>query len=387
MRELHERTDQGREHGVGADAVDDRAVELDDVGTGQDDVAQRGEARPDVVDRQPHASRAQRCERVVERGVVEDPVVLGQLEDDPVEREAGQEQRAARRHQGGRRHVHGDVARDRAQVVGGALEGEQLQRVPAPDAVGLLEADVRRTTPLGGEPAEGLRADPVAALQVDDRLEDHLGPTARHERGQPGLDLVAPGALHHLGLDDHRRGMGEHVHQRLVALAQGLVRGEAGRAERAVQRAVAEDDRHGDVRADPRQSGGRQLHGLGEVAQVGDDLRQLLVEDRLAQRRGLHLGRTLLEQEGHRRLDDLEVLGHPVEAAEERDAEAQGVLGRPQQVSDLLLGVAAIPGHATPSGTRSDRTAVLHRRPGPTSRAVAGLLVSIDGSGAGLHSA
>jgi hypothetical protein len=84
------------------------------------------------------------------------------------------------------------------------------------------------------------------------------------------------------------------------------------------------------------------------VREVRDDLRQLPVEDRLAEGQFLLLLVTLPEEERRRGVDHLEVLGGPVEPAQEGDAEPQRLPGRVQQLGDLLLGVRALLAHAVP---------------------------------------
>ncbi len=154
--------------------------------------------------------------------------------------------RALGRQQGGGRDVHRDVAGDHGRGAGGALEREQLQLVAQADAVRLREADVRRLPPLGREPAQRLGADPLAGGQLDDRLQ-HDERSARGDHGRESVARSPPGGrARGPGLDDHRRGVSEHLHQRLVPLGQLLVRGESRGAERAVERAVAEHDRHRD---------------------------------------------------------------------------------------------------------------------------------------------
>src|SRR5699024_4663050 len=89
--EVDEGADQAVQDPVGGQAVDDAAVELDDVRLGDDDVAQRGEPGADVVDGQAHAALAQRLDGLAQGGVVLDRVVLGQLEQDPGQGQRGEE--------------------------------------------------------------------------------------------------------------------------------------------------------------------------------------------------------------------------------------------------------------------------------------------------------
>ena len=235
----------------------------------------RSEEKPaptsSMASRRPAARKGARASR--EGGVVLDLVVLGQLEEHAIERQPGQQLAELGREQGGGGDVHRDVAADAVEMDGGRLEGEQLQPVAQPDAVRLREADVGGHAPLGGEAAERLGAHPPAGGEVDDRLQDDDRAARGHERVEPVGDLGAAFLRAHLGLDDHGGGGGEDVHQGLVALGQVLVRRQPGRAEGAVERAVAEGHGHRDVAAQPRHAGRRQLHRLGEVLEVGDDLR------------------------------------------------------------------------------------------------------------------
>ena len=343
MPEVDERAHQGPEHRVGGDAVDQAAVELDDVRGGHHDVAQRREPGAHVVDRETHAARPQRREGGAQGVVVVDRVVLGELEQDPLQRQPVEQRRALRRQQRRGGHVHRHVAVDRREVVRGALQREQLELVPEPDAVGLAEADVGRLAPVLREAAEGLGPDPVTGRQLDDRLQDDERAAGLHHRQQPLGDLVAARLLADARLDDQRGGMCQHLHQRAVALGERGVGREAGGAERAVERAVAEHHRHRDVAADPRQPGGRQLHRGRELLDVRDHRGQPAVQDRLAEGRLLLLGGALLEQERHRRLHHLEVLGGPVQPGQERDRQVEAALGRTQEVGDLLLGGGPLP--------------------------------------------
>ena len=180
-----------------------------------------------------------------ERVVVLDLVVLGELEQHPVQRQAGEQLAALGGQQGGGGDVHGDVAGDDVEVRprrarGRAARGGGRARRCA----------LRRSTTSGAWPhsagkrlsASAPTRSPVARSTMG--CSTTSGPPAAMSGLEPVLDLGAALLLAHAGLDDHRRGRGEHVHQRLVALGQLLVGGEAGGAEGAVERAVAED--HGD---------------------------------------------------------------------------------------------------------------------------------------------
>jgi len=152
--------------------------------------------------------------------------------------------------------------------------------------------------------------------------------------------------LEQTGFDDDRCGVGQHVHQRLVAGGQRLVGGETSGAERAVQGAVAEGDRDGDEAADPRHPVGGQLHRRREVADVGHHRRQRAVADRLAEGGLLRLGDAVFEQQRQRRFHYLQVLGGAVHPGQESQAQPQRAPSRPQQVGDLQLGVRPLTCHA-----------------------------------------
>ena len=73
---------EGLPRALALDPVDQRPVELDELGLEPEDVTQAREARAGVVDREAHAELAQRVERLVQALVVLDPRVLGDLDDD-----------------------------------------------------------------------------------------------------------------------------------------------------------------------------------------------------------------------------------------------------------------------------------------------------------------
>ena len=81
---------------VGVDAGGQRAVELDDVRLQAHDVGQAGVAGAGVVDGEARAAPAQVGERVGDRGVVGDELVLGDLDHEAVEA-VGQRRAAPRR--------------------------------------------------------------------------------------------------------------------------------------------------------------------------------------------------------------------------------------------------------------------------------------------------
>ncbi len=278
--------------------------------------------------------------------------MLGQLEQDARQREPGQERRGLRVQQRRRGHVHRHVPVDPVQQPGGALQGHQLQPVAATDAVRLGEDRVRGLAPLLREPAQRLGADPTPGDDVDDGLQQHPGAAGELERVEPAVDVLPTGLLADLGLDDHRRGPRQHVHQALVPVAEALVGAQPGGAERAVQGAVAQHHGHRHVAADTGEARRGQPHGFRVGAQVGDHRGEVAVQDGLAQAGRLPLRGALREQQRHRGLHHLQVLGGAVQAGQERDAQVQRLLGGPQQVGDLLVHGAALPAHLLCIGRR-----------------------------------
>jgi hypothetical protein len=199
-----------------------------------------------------------------------------------------------------------------------------------------------------GKAAERLRAGPLAGGEVDDGLQEDDRTALLQERVEAFLDLRPVLLLPQAGLDDRRGGRGEHVHQRLVPGGQLGVGGEAEGAERAVHGAVAQHDRRGHVAADPRNPGDRQAHRQRRRPHVGHDGGQPAGQYVLAEG-GLLLQRDpVVEHEGDRGIDDLQVLGAAVHAAEEGHAHAERLPRRPQQVRDLLFALRALLAHVYP---------------------------------------
>ena len=315
-------------------------------------MAQRGEPGAHVVDRQPQTGRPQRIEGGRQRRVVLDRVVLRQLQQHPVHREQPQQGRTGRVEQHGRRDVQGDVPLDGVQVTGRPLECLQLEASALAHPVRLREADVGRHPPLGGEPAERLGAHADAVREPDDRLEHHHRPSGRDQRVEAAPDLGLRLALAHHRFEHERRGPGEHLHEAVLAAAEGGVGAQPRGAEGAVQAAVRQAHGNGDVAAEPGQTRRGQRHRDRVTREVGQHRRDPSVERRLAQAGRLRPGGTLAHEDRDRGLDDLERLGGPVEAAEERHRQAQRRPGSAEQVRDLLVDVAARPCHEAPVGTR-----------------------------------
>lgn len=82
---MHERGDQRRLGGVEVEALDERAVELDDLRAYAHHLLQPGIAATGVVDRDPRAAGAQARESRTQLLVLGDALVLGDLDDQAVQ--------------------------------------------------------------------------------------------------------------------------------------------------------------------------------------------------------------------------------------------------------------------------------------------------------------
>ena len=230
---------------------------------------QRGEARADVVDGQAHALGAQRSR--APRAARRSPrpgrartarAAPGRRGSRPSRSgQPGVQQRLPARRSSRR------TRRPRSRCVGCPLEREQLEAVPEADRCapartrrpapcptrrGTGSAPRRRPArPSGGRRSAGGRTTGPPAVDAPAASRSSIS-SRRSRSTTPGSMITAAAA-------------GEHLHQRLVALGEALVRGEPGRAEGAVEGAVAE--RHGDrdVAADPRQPRRGQRHRVGEL--------------------------------------------------------------------------------------------------------------------------
>ena len=280
-REVGERLQQRELRRVLVDAGDERAVDLDDVRAHADELLEAGVARAGVVERDPRAAGPQRGQRELERAVLVEGLVLGQLDHDPVEVARERVVDLGREQPGGR-----DVERE--ERPGGPVgDGERgahrarLEHGAQPAAVRLREPQVRRAVPRRGEAGQRLKAGDAAGGDLHHRLEDR---DDRRGGRQHRLDLAPL-------LDQRQR---HHVAR--VVDADAI----AARALRPVQRAVRrlEQLRHrrrvgregghagraGERRAGDREPGERgaaALRDRGRRLRVGprDEDRELLAAD------------------------------------------------------------------------------------------------------------
>jgi hypothetical protein len=189
--EAHERVDERRAGGVAIDPVDERAVELDHVGLEAHDALEAGVAGAGVVNRHTGAALAQRREQRGEIGVVLDKLMLGDLDDDVVERavERGLDLGRGQRR---RADVEGQVGTRRpARAVEREAQRAGLERRPQARAPGLGEPGVGGAAHRRAEAGERLVAGDAAGRERGDRLEDHLEPLGLvEERGDLGPAAV-----------------------------------------------------------------------------------------------------------------------------------------------------------------------------------------------------
>ena len=153
-------------------AVDQRAVELEDVGRDADQLLQARVAGAGVVERHPGAAAAQGGELGLQLARGAEQLVLGQLDHDPAQ--VVRERLADRRRQ---QRARGDVEREigalrPARSGQRAGQRQRLQLGPEPDPVGLGEPLVRAAARLDVEAGERLVAAGAARGELDDRLED-----------------------------------------------------------------------------------------------------------------------------------------------------------------------------------------------------------------------
>ena len=193
VRHSDERADDRRVGRVGvgvAEAVDERAVDLQRV---HGEAAQPGQAGPagaEVVQREPHARRPQRREAFGDRGAVAEHGLLGDLQLELAGREAFGAQRRddvgdpARLAQLHRRDVHADERRVLPQLApppgGLRARGGEHPAAELHDRAALLGEPDEAAGPdqplLGVLPAhEGLGAAHAAVGQRDQRLVDAAG--------------------------------------------------------------------------------------------------------------------------------------------------------------------------------------------------------------------
>ncbi len=186
LRERHHGRHERAVLGLGIHPANEARVELHNVRLELEHVVQAREPGARVVDREPHAARAEPRQRRCQRRIVADRHVFGDLEDDAARGHARQHlgQRLGTRGRG--RYV--DVQRRRPRELSDPREG----RVDRGELQGLAEADGRGVgePPIRGasvvEAGEGFDADDFARHEVDDRLERHVDPFLDRLRDPPG---------------------------------------------------------------------------------------------------------------------------------------------------------------------------------------------------------
>ena len=131
---------------------------------------------------------------------------------------------------------------------------------------------------------------------------------------------------------------GEGAHRIEVARGQRPVRLVAEAAEAAVDAAVAEPQRHVEVRADRQRRGDRKRQRLGMIAGVDDQLGQPALQDPVAKGVFLRLGIAGLGRCGLVRIDVGELAAAVDEAGGEGDVHAQMDAHRLEDAVDRLIG-------------------------------------------------
>ena len=188
--------------------------------------------------------------------------------------------------------------------------GQARQRAQGPAAGLALQVDAdavpRRLQEPGqraaavGEAGERLDADDLQRAGAHDRLVDGLGATGGQQGGQGVVDAPPLAARLEQGLDLHRHRVGDHLQHDGVAAAHPVLRGGGQAAERAVQPAVGQPQRGGQVAADHAGLHDVDVGGRGVLADVGHDGGQAAVEDPAAQRLLLGLAVTDADREARR---------------------------------------------------------------------------------------
>ena len=182
-------------------AANEALVDLDLVERRVLQIAERGIAGPEVVEREPHAQQLQLREHV-RRGIfIAQEDRLGQFQFQPLGLQAGMGQRLGDHRGKARiaelrgRHVdrHPHAARPGRRFGAGPLEHPIAQRA---DQVGFLgnrnEHPRRDFAQFGMSPArQGLQRHHLVALGIDDRLIDHVHLVMRQGIAQLFLDLAA----------------------------------------------------------------------------------------------------------------------------------------------------------------------------------------------------
>ena len=188
-REPDQRLQQRLARAVGVRAVDQRAVELEDVGRDPDHLLQARVARSGVVEGDQRTTPAQLGERGLQLALGAEHLVLGEFDHDP--RQVLRERALDRR---GQQRARREVEREE-RAVGTVRDlergphGERFELVPETDPVRLREPLVRAAARLDVDAGEGLIAAGAARGELHDGLDDDLD-RARAARQQL-RDLVA----------------------------------------------------------------------------------------------------------------------------------------------------------------------------------------------------
>ena len=280
----HQGADQRTAGRVSVDIAGQAHVQLHDVRLQLNDMAQRGIAGPRIVNAQFQAAAAQRFQCLQQQFIIIDPRMLGNFQQDPVQRLVVEQVGKGGCHDRVRRCVHGQV------LIGSQVRqfGQRLcqrgnfQRFRQPGFGRLIEPDIRRALWLVGEAAQRFITNRRHLPEIKDRLVHHReGPAREHVFNSAALVRPLP-AIGQLGVDLPRRQFGKHTHRIKVAHVQCRVRLAAEAAEHAIGAAILQADRNAHVR--PNRNRLRDRHGDGDwlVGRVRDQFRQPAFQDMLA---------------------------------------------------------------------------------------------------------
>ena len=173
------------------DPVDERLVELDDLGAELQHVAEAGVARTGVVDGQVRAGGRPRLHGPAHRLVVEDDLGLAQLEDQAGHHLARHEVEHPGVEQHRRRQVHEQPRPSRWEPRGQRrLEAQQLELGPDAGGRGGRQPHVRPGLGQVLHAGQGLVPDDRAVAHRDDRLEHGL----HRLLGEESDDVICRGA-------------------------------------------------------------------------------------------------------------------------------------------------------------------------------------------------
>lgn len=206
--EMADTRDHRLPRGIAAHALDDRAVQLDDIRADLEDVPQACVPGAGVVDRQ--ANRAAKVtERATKLGIVRDRAVLRDLEHD-VRRRVDEDAPQLRsfEHERGR-NVQGEASKpaESCSLLDRLLGGRRFERDPHANRLCLGELEIRRDAAV--KPRQGFVAQHASRSQAHDRLEDRVERLAGDDRRDVSLELV----LHPLGpkvaADESARDLGK----------------------------------------------------------------------------------------------------------------------------------------------------------------------------------